>query len=161
MVGADLGFGYQPRVPGRRRTVSVSFLSVAVWALFPDKYEGGNNGMSRAGAFLSTLCAFFLAEINDKIQIATIGLAARFGLAVPSAKPPPSKTLAAPSTSRFFQLEIWFGWTPNSLASSAIVRSPFIAASATLALNVALCFFRVRFMSCSAPPALSRGRAPP
>jgi hypothetical protein len=38
---------------------------------------------------------------------------------------------------------------PNSLASSAIVRSPFIAASATLALNAALCFFRVRFMSCS------------
>jgi putative Ca2+/H+ antiporter (TMEM165/GDT1 family) len=34
--------------------------------------------MSRAGAFLSTLCAFFLAEIGDKTQIATIGLAARF-----------------------------------------------------------------------------------
>jgi hypothetical protein len=39
---------------------------------------GGDNGMSRAGAFLSTLCAFFLAEIGDKTQIATIGLAARF-----------------------------------------------------------------------------------
>ena len=34
--------------------------------------------MNRAGAFLSTLCAFFLAEIGDKTQIATIGLAARF-----------------------------------------------------------------------------------
>jgi hypothetical protein len=39
--------------------------------------------------------------------------------------------------------------TPNSLASSAIVRSPLTAASATFALNPALCFFRVRFMSCS------------
>jgi hypothetical protein len=34
-------------------------------------------------------------------------------------------------------------------ASSAIVRSPLTAASATFALNPALCFFRVRFMSCS------------
>jgi Ca2+/H+ antiporter, TMEM165/GDT1 family len=34
--------------------------------------------VSRAGAFLSTLCAFFLAEIGDKTQIATIALAARF-----------------------------------------------------------------------------------
>ena len=58
--------------------LGISFLSVAAWALFPDKYEGGDNGMSRAGAFLSTLCAFFLAEIGDKTQIATIGLAARF-----------------------------------------------------------------------------------
>ena len=40
-------------------------------------------------------------------------------------------------------------WTPNSLASSAIVRSPLTAANATFALNVALCFFRVCFMSCS------------
>jgi hypothetical protein len=38
---------------------------------------------------------------------------------------------------------------PDSLASSAIVRSPLIAASATFALNAGLCFFRVRFMSCS------------
>ena len=38
--------------------LGISFLSVAAWAQFPDKYEGGDNGMSRAGAFLSTLCAF-------------------------------------------------------------------------------------------------------
>jgi putative Ca2+/H+ antiporter (TMEM165/GDT1 family) len=61
-----------------RRILGISFLSVAVWALFPDKYESDDKGMSRAGAFLSTLCAFFLAEIGDKTQIATIGLAARF-----------------------------------------------------------------------------------
>jgi hypothetical protein len=35
------------------------------------------------------------------------------------------------------------------LARSAMVRWPLIAASATFALNLALCFFRVRFMSCS------------
>jgi putative Ca2+/H+ antiporter (TMEM165/GDT1 family) len=49
-----------------------------VWALFPDKYEDDDRGISRSGAFVSTLIAFFLAEIGDKTQIATIGLAARF-----------------------------------------------------------------------------------
>ena len=61
-----------------RWILGISFLSVAVWALFPDKYEDDDKGISRAGAFLSTLCAFFIAEIGDKTQIATIGLAARF-----------------------------------------------------------------------------------
>jgi putative Ca2+/H+ antiporter (TMEM165/GDT1 family) len=57
-------FGSVLSGPWMRWILGISFLSVAVWALFPDKYEGGDNGMSRAGAFLSTLCAFFLAEIG-------------------------------------------------------------------------------------------------
>ena len=61
-----------------RWTLGLSFLSVAVWALFPDKYEGSDQAISRTGAFTATLVAFFLAEIGDKTQIATIGLAARF-----------------------------------------------------------------------------------
>jgi putative Ca2+/H+ antiporter (TMEM165/GDT1 family) len=71
-------FGSLLSGPWMRWILGISFLSVAVWALFPDKYEGDDEGLSRAGAFLSTLCAFFLAEIGDKTQIATIGLAARF-----------------------------------------------------------------------------------
>jgi putative Ca2+/H+ antiporter (TMEM165/GDT1 family) len=71
-------FGSLLSGPWMRWILAISFLSVAVWALFPDKYEGDDKAMSRAGAFLSTLCAFFLAEIGDKTQIATIGLAARF-----------------------------------------------------------------------------------
>src|SRR5690242_9560942 len=67
-------------------------------------------------------------------------------LVAPSAGTPPSKTLTAPSNSCFFQLWIWFGWTPKCTASSATVRSPLIAASATFALNAALCFCRVRFI---------------
>jgi len=61
-----------------RWILGISFLSVAVWALFPDKYEEGTTGSGRSGAFMSTLGAFFLAEIGDKTQIATGGLAARF-----------------------------------------------------------------------------------
>src|SRR3954453_14000862 len=62
---------------------------------------------------------------------------------------PASKTTAAPSSRIFFQLWIWFGCTSYSSASSAIVRSPFSAATATFASNEALCFFRVCFTSCS------------
>jgi Ca2+/H+ antiporter, TMEM165/GDT1 family len=64
--------------PWLRWILGLSFLSVAVWALFPDKYEGNAKAIGRSGAFISTLVAFFLAEIGDKTQIATVGLAARF-----------------------------------------------------------------------------------
>jgi putative Ca2+/H+ antiporter (TMEM165/GDT1 family) len=71
-------FGSLLAGPWMRWILGLSFLSVAVWALFPDKYEGDDKGIGRFGAFTSTLVAFFLAEIGDKTQIATIGLAARF-----------------------------------------------------------------------------------
>jgi putative Ca2+/H+ antiporter (TMEM165/GDT1 family) len=71
-------FGSLLTGPWMRWIFGLSFLSVAVWALFPDKYEGNDQVISRAGAFTATLVAFFLAEISDKTQIATIGLAARF-----------------------------------------------------------------------------------
>jgi putative Ca2+/H+ antiporter (TMEM165/GDT1 family) len=61
-----------------RWVLGISFFGVAVWALFPDKYEGHPTAISRSGAFLAALVAFFIAEIGDKTQIATIGLAARF-----------------------------------------------------------------------------------
>jgi Ca2+/H+ antiporter, TMEM165/GDT1 family len=64
--------------PWMRWILGLSFLSVAVWALFPDKYQVGDRAVSHSGAFTATLCAFFIAEIGDKTQIATIGLAARF-----------------------------------------------------------------------------------
>lgn len=56
-----------------------SFLAVAVWALIPDKFdEESQKSWKRAGPFLTTLIAFFLVEIGDKTQIATVGLAMRF-----------------------------------------------------------------------------------
>jgi Ca2+/H+ antiporter, TMEM165/GDT1 family len=61
-----------------RWVLGISFLGVAIWALFPDEYEGRAERVSRFGAFTATLVAFFLAEIGDKTQIATVGLAARF-----------------------------------------------------------------------------------
>lgn len=72
-------FGYLLSGARMRWILGASFLGVAVWALIPDKYAGATGAqISRSGAFTATLVAFFLAEIGDKTQIATIGLAARF-----------------------------------------------------------------------------------
>jgi putative Ca2+/H+ antiporter (TMEM165/GDT1 family) len=71
-------FGSLLSGPWMRWILGLSFLSVAVWALFPEEYEGDASPMSHGGVFTATLVAFFLAEIGDKTQIATIGLAARF-----------------------------------------------------------------------------------
>jgi putative Ca2+/H+ antiporter (TMEM165/GDT1 family) len=57
-----------------------SFLAVAVWALVPDKLDDELRFAKTAGPFLTTLIAFFLVEIGDKTQIATVGLAIRFDL---------------------------------------------------------------------------------
>ena len=54
------------------------FIAMAAWTLIPDKADDGPSQASRFGAFLATLVAFFLVEIGDKTQIATIALAARF-----------------------------------------------------------------------------------
>lgn len=76
-------FGSLLAGPWMRWILGLSFLSVAVWALFPDRYDRGDARTSRSGAFTTTLVAFFLAEIGDKTQIATLGLAARFDLFYP------------------------------------------------------------------------------
>jgi putative Ca2+/H+ antiporter (TMEM165/GDT1 family) len=61
-----------------RWAVGLSFLPMAVWALIPDKDGGGGRVLDRLGAFAATAIAFFLVEIGDKTQIATVALAARF-----------------------------------------------------------------------------------
>jgi putative Ca2+/H+ antiporter (TMEM165/GDT1 family) len=58
-------------------TIGLSMLAMALWALRPDKLDGDTPAMRR-GAFVATLVAFFIAEIGDKTQIATVGLAAAF-----------------------------------------------------------------------------------
>ena len=59
--------------------LGVSFLAVAAWLLVPDKVQDGATELpSRWGVFGVTLVAFFLAEMGDKTQIATVMLAARY-----------------------------------------------------------------------------------
>jgi putative Ca2+/H+ antiporter (TMEM165/GDT1 family) len=54
------------------------FIAMAGWALIPDKPDEGPKASSHVGAFLATTVAFFLVEMGDKTQIATVALAARF-----------------------------------------------------------------------------------
>lgn len=63
-----------------RWVLAVSFFAVAVWALIPDKLEENPVGARTAGAFLTSLVCFFLVEIGDKTQIATVALAATYDL---------------------------------------------------------------------------------
>ena len=62
-----------------RWILAASFLALAVWMLIPDKLdEEEASGAPRFGVFGTTVLAFFLAEMGDKTQIATVMLAARF-----------------------------------------------------------------------------------
>ena len=58
--------------------LGISFLAIAAWALVPDKIEKDPTPQGRYGVFLVTLIAFFLAEIGDKTQLATVMLAAKY-----------------------------------------------------------------------------------
>lgn len=61
-----------------RWVLGVSFIAMAVWTLIPDKFEEKDAKLARFGVFGTTLIAFFLAEMGDKTQFATIALAAKY-----------------------------------------------------------------------------------
>ena len=77
VVGVTLGRMLDPAL--LRWLVGLSFLALAAWALVPDRADAAA-GAPRGGlgAFATTVVCFFLAEIGDKTQIATIALAARY-----------------------------------------------------------------------------------
>ena len=59
--------------------LAASFVAVALWTLIPDTLEGDeSSGFNRYGPFLTTLIAFFFAEMGDKTQVATVMLAAQY-----------------------------------------------------------------------------------
>lgn len=66
-----------------RYMIAVSFIAMAAWTLIPDKLDDVGDKPARFGAFLTTLAAFFLVEMGDKTQIATVALGARFHAIVP------------------------------------------------------------------------------
>lgn len=63
-----------------RWVLGLSFLGMAVWTLIPDKIEKDETKIAgRFGVFGATLVTFFLAEMGDKTQIATVAMAAHYG----------------------------------------------------------------------------------
>ncbi|AOS78732.1 MULTISPECIES: TMEM165/GDT1 family protein [Hydrogenophaga] len=62
-----------------RWVLGLSFIAMAVWMLIPDKLDADEVKASRGlGVFVATTWAFFLAEMGDKTQIATIALGAQY-----------------------------------------------------------------------------------
>jgi Ca2+/H+ antiporter, TMEM165/GDT1 family len=58
-------------------------LGMALWTLKPDAPGEAGASIRRRGAFVATLIAFFIAEIGDKTQLATIALAAGYANLIP------------------------------------------------------------------------------
>ncbi len=62
-----------------RWVIGVSFIAMALWMLIPDRVDDdAADGRQLFGVFGTTVLAFFLAEMGDKTQIATVALAARY-----------------------------------------------------------------------------------
>jgi putative Ca2+/H+ antiporter (TMEM165/GDT1 family) len=62
-----------------RWVLGASFIAMAIWTLIPDKIEDEETQVAqRLGVFGATLITFFLAEMGDKTQIATVAMAAKF-----------------------------------------------------------------------------------
>jgi putative Ca2+/H+ antiporter (TMEM165/GDT1 family) len=66
-----------------RYLIAASFIAMAVWTLIPDTLDEVEDKPARFGAFVTTAVAFFLVEMGDKTQIATVALGARFHEVVP------------------------------------------------------------------------------
>ncbi len=61
-----------------RSVLGLSFIGMAVWTLIPDTFDERDATLTRMGVFGATLIAFFLAEMGDKTQVATVALAAQY-----------------------------------------------------------------------------------
>jgi putative Ca2+/H+ antiporter (TMEM165/GDT1 family) len=66
-----------------RWVLGASFIGMAIWTLIPDKIEEEETQIaSKLGVFGATLITFFLAEMGDKTQIATVAMAAHYATPV-------------------------------------------------------------------------------
>jgi putative Ca2+/H+ antiporter (TMEM165/GDT1 family) len=77
-LGAWITSAVSPEI--LRWVLGLSFFGMAVWTMIPDKIEDEETQVAhRFGVFGATLVTFFLAEMGDKTQIATVAMAAHYG----------------------------------------------------------------------------------
>jgi putative Ca2+/H+ antiporter (TMEM165/GDT1 family) len=76
VIGVRLGRFLTPALLDT--VVGISMIVMALWTLKPDRLEEDASRTGRSNAFIATLVAFFIAEIGDKTQIATVALAAAY-----------------------------------------------------------------------------------
>lgn len=78
VLGAWITTVLSPQV--LRWVLGASFIAMAIWTLIPDKIDASQTQAARRlGVFGTTFLTFFLAEMGDKTQIATVALAAHYG----------------------------------------------------------------------------------
>lgn len=77
-VGAWVAHAVGPTI--MRWVLAVSFIAMGIWILVPDKIDERDERAAppRSGVFVATVIGFFLLEIGDKTQIATVALAAKY-----------------------------------------------------------------------------------
>jgi putative Ca2+/H+ antiporter (TMEM165/GDT1 family) len=75
-AGASIAAVIDPQV--LRWVLGLSFVAMAAWILVPDSCDEDDARSARFGVFGTTLIAFFLAEMGDKTQVATVALAAQY-----------------------------------------------------------------------------------
>lgn len=113
--------------------VVVSFLAMAVWTLVPDKIDEDAAAPTRGrGVFVATVIAFFLAEMGDKTQVATLVLAAQYT---------PLWQVVAGTTAGMLLANVPVVWLGARFAQKLPMRAAHIAAAvlfAALGLWVAL-----------------------
>lgn len=121
--------------PWLRWVVGISFLVFAAWALVPDRLDADKPLLRRGGVFVITAVAFFLVEIGDKTQLATVALAARY----------PAMLLVVGGTTLGMMLAnvpvVWFGDRIAAVAPVRIVRG--LAALAFAALGLWILVFGI------------------
>jgi Ca2+/H+ antiporter, TMEM165/GDT1 family len=76
LIGTHLGRFLTPRLLDG--AVGLSLVAMALWELRPDALDERAGQTTRRGAFVATTIAFFMAEIGDKTQVATVALAAAY-----------------------------------------------------------------------------------
>ncbi len=81
LIGVRLGRFLTPRILDA--AVGVSMIAMALWTLKPDTLQEDSARVNRTSAFVATLVAFFIAEIGDKTQVATVALAAAYSNLLP------------------------------------------------------------------------------
>ena len=65
--------------PWFRLAVAIGFIAMAAWTLVPDRLDDDDQGFAqRSNAFVTTLVAFFIVEMGDKTQVATVALGAQY-----------------------------------------------------------------------------------
>lgn len=75
-LGHWVGSSLDPAI--MRWVLGLAFIAFACWALIPDRLDEDEQPRTAAGAFLTTVIAFFIAEMGDKTQLATVALGAQY-----------------------------------------------------------------------------------